>query len=39
VGCLGALAMTACAATPPEEDPVQIKLNDLDTRLRASSAW
>ena len=31
--CLGALAMTACAATPPEEDPVQIKLNDLDTRL------
>jgi tol-pal system protein YbgF len=25
--------MTGCAATPPEEDPVQIKLNDVDTRL------
>jgi len=22
-----------CASTPPEQDPVQIKLNDLDTRL------
>lgn len=37
--CLAALAltpllMTGCAATPPEEDPVQIKLNDLDTRLQ-----
>jgi len=37
--CLVALAltplvMTGCAATPPEEDPVQIKLNDLDTRLQ-----
>jgi tol-pal system protein YbgF len=27
------LAMTGCAGTPPEEDPVQIKLHDLDTRL------
>lgn len=25
--------MAACASTPPEEDPVHIKLNDLDTRL------
>jgi tol-pal system protein YbgF len=25
--------MTGCAATPPEEDPVHIKLNDIDTRL------
>ncbi len=25
--------MAGCASTPPEEDPVQIKLNDLDTRL------
>jgi tol-pal system protein YbgF len=31
--CLLALAMAGCAATPPEEDPVQIKLKDLDTRL------
>ena len=28
-----ALAMVGCASTPPEEDPVQIKLKDLDTRL------
>jgi tol-pal system protein YbgF len=28
-----ALALAGCATTPPEEDPVQIKLNDLDTRL------
>ena len=28
-----ALALTACASTPPEEDPTQIKLNDIDTRL------
>src|ERR1700733_1331374 len=26
-------ALSGCASTPPEEDPVQIKLNDLDTRL------
>ena len=28
-----ALAMAGCAGTPPEEDPVQIKLKDLETRL------
>jgi tol-pal system protein YbgF len=32
VVCLAALAVTGCA-TNPEEDPVQIKLNDVDTRL------
>jgi tol-pal system protein YbgF len=26
-------ALSGCASTPPEEDPVQIKLKDLDTRL------
>jgi tol-pal system protein YbgF len=31
--CLVAMAMVGCASTPPEQDPVQIKLNDLDTRL------
>jgi tol-pal system protein YbgF len=31
--CLIALAVAGCASTPPEEDPVQIKLKDLDTRL------
>ena len=31
--CLLTLAMAGCAGTPPEQDPVQIKLNDLDTRL------
>jgi tol-pal system protein YbgF len=31
--CLAALALAGCASTPPEQDPVQIKLNDLDTRL------
>jgi tol-pal system protein YbgF len=31
--CLAVLAMAGCAGTPPEEDPVQIKLHDLDTRL------
>jgi tol-pal system protein YbgF len=31
--CLVALVLVGCAATPPEEDPVQIKLKDLDTRL------
>lgn len=31
--CLLALAMVGCAGTPPDEDPVQIKLKDLDTRL------
>ena len=39
-GRLGAWALAAafaalagCATTPPEEDPVQIKLNELDARL------
>jgi len=31
--CLVAMAMVGCASTPPEQDPVQIKLNDIDTRL------
>jgi TolA-binding protein len=31
--CIAAVAAAGCATTPPEEDPVQIKLNDLDTRL------
>ncbi len=30
---LAALAVAGCATTPPDQDPVQIKLNDLDTRL------
>lgn len=25
--------LAACASTPPEQDPVQVKLNDLDQRL------
>ena len=35
VGCVAALtlALVGCATLPPEEDPVQIRLNDLDTRL------
>jgi tol-pal system protein YbgF len=31
--CLAAWAVTGCATTAPEEDPVHIKLNDIDTRL------
>jgi tol-pal system protein YbgF len=31
--CIAVLAMAGCASTPPEEDPVQIRLHDLDTRL------
>lgn len=31
--CLLAWTLGGCASTPPEEDPVQIKLKDLDTRL------
>jgi tol-pal system protein YbgF len=31
--CLAAAGLAGCATTPPEQDPVQIKLNDLDTRL------
>jgi tol-pal system protein YbgF len=30
---LVALALAGCASTPPEEDPVQIRLKDLDIRL------
>jgi tol-pal system protein YbgF len=30
--CL-AWTLSGCASTPPDEDPVQIKLKDLDTRL------
>ncbi len=30
--CL-ALTLAGCAATPPDEDPVQIKLKDVDARL------
>jgi tol-pal system protein YbgF len=31
--CLLSWSLSGCASTPPEEDPVQIKLKDLDTRL------
>jgi tol-pal system protein YbgF len=31
--CVAAWTLVGCAATPPEEDPVQIKLKDLDGRL------
>jgi tol-pal system protein YbgF len=31
--CLLGMAVAGCSTTPPEEDPVQIKLKDLDTRL------
>lgn len=31
--CVVVAALGGCASTPPDEDPVQIKLNDLDTRL------
>ena len=31
--CSAALLLAGCMTTPPDEDPVQIKLNDLDTRL------
>ena len=30
--CL-AWALSGCASTPPDEDPVQIKLKEMDTRL------
>jgi tol-pal system protein YbgF len=32
--CGTALAVAGCATTPPDQDPVQIKLNDLDARLQ-----
>jgi tol-pal system protein YbgF len=31
--CATALPLVGCATTSPEDDPVQIKLNDLETRL------
>jgi tol-pal system protein YbgF len=31
--CAALAALGGCASTPPEQDPVQIKLNDLDVRL------
>jgi len=31
--CCAVAAVAGCAATPPDKDPVQIKLNDLDARL------
>ena len=31
--CLVVLAVVGCASTPPEDDPTQTKLKDLDTRL------
>jgi tol-pal system protein YbgF len=31
--CLLSWSLSGCASTPPEDDPVQIKLKDLDTRL------
>jgi tol-pal system protein YbgF len=34
LGAAGAaLLLAACASTPPDQDPVQIRLNDLDARL------
>jgi tol-pal system protein YbgF len=33
IGCLAVMTLGGCATTPPEEDPTQIKLNDLDNRL------
>jgi tol-pal system protein YbgF len=31
--CLLSWSLSGCASTPPDEDPVQIKLKDVDTRL------
>jgi tol-pal system protein YbgF len=33
VPAMALLALAGCAATPPAQDPVQIKLNDLDARV------
>ena len=33
VATLGALVLTGCATTPPSEDPVLLKLDELDGRL------
>jgi tol-pal system protein YbgF len=32
--CGAVFAVAGCATTPPDQDPVQIKLNDLDGRLQ-----
>ncbi len=31
--CFALVSLAGCATTPPEQDPVQIKLKDLDARL------
>jgi outer membrane murein-binding lipoprotein Lpp len=31
--CLAVLALAGCATTPPDQDPVQTKLNDLEARV------
>ncbi|MCC7463293.1 MAG: tol-pal system protein YbgF [Gammaproteobacteria bacterium] len=33
LGCSLAALLAGCAVTPPQEDPVQLRLNDLDARL------
>jgi tol-pal system protein YbgF len=33
MGCALAVLLAGCATTPPEEDPVQLRLGDLDGRL------
>ena len=33
LGCALAAMLAGCVTTPPEEDPVQLRLNDLDARL------
>ncbi len=33
LACVAAAALSGCATSPPQPDPVQVKLNDLDTRL------
>ncbi|MDE2306626.1 MAG: hypothetical protein KGL34_13780, partial [Gammaproteobacteria bacterium] len=33
LAALGVAALAGCATAPPQPDPVQLKLNDLDARL------
>jgi tol-pal system protein YbgF len=33
LGCAIAALLAGCVTTPPEEDPVQLRLNDIDSRL------
>jgi tol-pal system protein YbgF len=33
LSCVASFALAGCATLPPEEDPVQIRLNDQDARL------